>query len=198
MTEPTITPVRPVGFEHDLKRGTLGVFQDGQCLGVIVDTGSDWLNGPSPARVEYRVHSAGPGIPTPQGSFATPEDAAGAIVEARRASEAWVTPGLDGLTEFDRRALAFELTPEAQTGDGRRERAIAEQFHGIHPSLYAGQVVRLLTDRHAAAHAANPAAVEALDRRRRRRRPMTRPGDRRRALTPALPGDHTTHRKDPA
>lgn len=182
-----------IGFERDLMHGALAVVQDGARIGVIVDGGSDWLNGPKPATTVYRVADAGPAIPAPTGTFSTPDAAKTAIVEARRVHRAWLEPGAGGLTEFDRRALAFEVTPDAEATDGRREKAIGELFNGIHPTAYLAQLGRLLADRADAAHAANPAAYAALQRR------MTRNRTRRRAVRPrpargigsSLPGPST-------
>lgn len=166
----TVAPAQGViGFEHDLLRGVLAAWQGGARIGLIVDSGSDWLNGTKPTTTCYRVLDAGAGVPVPSETFATPEAAACAIVEARCVHQAWLVPGADGLTEFERRALAFELTPDAEAADGRREKAISELF-GTHPTLYTARVASLLNERHAAAAAANPAAVAALDRRRARNR----------------------------
>jgi Protein of unknown function (DUF3263) len=170
MTQVIIRPVTGViGFEHDTQRGTLGVYQDGRRLGVIIDTGGAWINALSPVNVSYRVHDAGLGVPIPGGSYRSPAEAAAAILEARTEYRSWVTPGVDGLTDFERRALDFETTPVALATDGRRERAIRDQFRTT-PTRYAAAVVALVTNRRETAYKANPHAVEAIENRLGRRR----------------------------
>jgi hypothetical protein len=162
----------PIGFETEgVRRGYLGVYGGDVKLGAIVEGGGDWLNGLEPAPPVYRVIDAGPGVPLPQGDYASEEAARDAILAARDAAADWLTPDTDGLTGLARQMLRFETTPEASATDGRRDRAITDRFD-LSPTEYHRRLAALLADAatRAAAIRAFPAAVALLDARTAARR----------------------------
>jgi hypothetical protein len=177
--EPTSTPV----YHRRTLEGVMAVVDRGQRIGVLVETANDFLNGPldAPTAVGYRIESAGSGVPAPSGRFSTPDLAAAAIVIARRANADVLTIGADGLTGFERAALAFELTPAARSADGSREQQIFDRFH-MTSTEYARRLADLFGDdaRRAAAFRANLAAADLIatriERNRARRRRTTQYG----------------------
>jgi len=157
----------PPGCESTgLMRGYLGVFEGDRRIGIIVETGGDWLNGLEPALPRYRVLDAGAGVPLPDGEYDSERAAQRALVAARDAANDVLAVRPDGLSGLDVAMLEFELTAAASAADGGRERTIQHRLR-MNPTEYGRRLAALLADpqRRAAATRAFPAAVSRLDER---------------------------------